>query len=115
MPLLLSPVVGPDCEGKKLALGGSLLSKALPGPLDSLALVSLSDGKKLNLGGSLLSKNLGAVWLEDMELKSNTGVELVKFGVTLGLPKVVAALKGFGRAEAVVVGFGLKVVAAGFN
>lgn len=61
VPLLLSPVLGPNCEGEKLALGTSLLSKTLPGPLDSLALVPLSDGKKLNLGGSLLSKTLGAV------------------------------------------------------
>lgn len=115
VPLLLSPVLGRNCEGKKLALGGSLLSETLTEPLDSLALVPLSDGKKLNLGGSLLSKDLGAVWLEDMELKSNTGVELVWFGVPLGLPKVVAAWKGFGRAEAVVIGFGLKGVAVGFS
>lgn len=80
--------------------------------LDSSALVAFAGGKKLNLGCSLLSKGLGAAWLANLELRSDTGVELVCICVELGLPKVVADGKGFDLSGAVdVVGFGAKGVA----
>ena len=51
-----------------------------------------------------------------LELKSNTGVELVCICVELGLPKVVAAEKGLELSGAVVVvNVGAKGVAAGLS
>ena len=114
--LLFPPVLGADCGGKKLDLGVSLLSKTPRVPLESSALVLFAGGKKLNLGGSLLSKGLGAAWLVDLELKSNTGADLVCICVELGLPKVVAAEKGLGLSGTVdVIGFRAKGVAAGLS
>ena len=109
-PLLFSSDLGAHGKGTKLALGGSLLPKTLEVPLDSSGLLG---GKKLNLGGSLLWKGLGAAWF--VFLKSNTGFGLVWICVPLGLPKVVAAAKGFGRAGAAVVGFESKGVAVGLS
>lgn len=115
-PLLLPSVLGADCGSKKLDLGGSFLSKTPRVPLASSALVAFAGGKKLNLGCSLLSKGLGATWLVNLELKSDTGVELVCICVELGLPKVVAAENGLELSGAVdMIGFGAKGVAAGLS
>ena len=54
-PLLFPSVLGSGCEGKKVDLGDSFLPKTLEVPLDSSALLAFAGGKKLNLGGSLLS------------------------------------------------------------
>lgn len=114
--LLLPSVLGADCGEKKLDMGVSLLSKEPSVLLDSSACVAFAGGKKLNLGSSLLSKGLGAAWLANLELRSDTGADLVCICVELGLPKVVAAEKGLELSGAVdVVGFGAKGVAAGLS
>ena len=84
-------------------------------PVESSALVVFA-GRKLNFGGCLLSKGLWAAWLVGLEFESKTCGTLDCICVPLGLPKVVAAEKGFGwTAFADMIGFGLKDAAAGLS